>query len=89
MSGISYTLGMKTAVSVPDHVFRRAERYAKRMRKSRSRLYADALAEYLARHAPDDVTEAMNRVVGDLGDRARPDAFINRAARRVLTTVEW
>ena len=79
---------MKTAVSLPDDVFRSAERFAKRVRKSRSRLYAEALAEYLARHAPDEVTEDMNRVVEQLGESGR-DPFVARAVRRVLTGVEW
>ena len=83
-----YTTGMKTAVSLPDRVFREAEGYAKRTRKSRSQLYAEALAEYLARHAPDEVTEAMNVVVDTLGD-APPDTFVQRAGQRMLRNVEW
>jgi metal-responsive CopG/Arc/MetJ family transcriptional regulator len=42
---------MKTAVSIPDEVYQGAERLARRTKKSRSRLYGDALKEYLARHA--------------------------------------
>lgn len=79
---------MKTAVSLPDRVYREAEGHAKRTRKSRSRLYAEALTEYLARHAPDEVTEAMNVVVDDLGEAA-PDSFVERAGRRMLRSVEW
>ena len=79
---------MKTSVSLPDDLFRSAERFAKRARKPRSRLYAEALAEYLARHAPDEVTEDMNRVVEQLGE-SRQDGFVARAARRVLKSVEW
>jgi len=87
-AGAGYTLGMKTAISLPDRVYREAEGYAKRTRKSRSQLYAEALTEYLARHAPDEVTEAMNAVVDALGDRAQ-DAFMQRAGQRVLRSVEW
>ena len=79
---------MKTAVSLPDRVYREAERYAKRTRKSRSQLYAEALAEYLARHAPDEVTEDMNAVVERLGP-SRSDPFVDSAARRVIKSVEW
>lgn len=79
---------MKTAISLPDRVFREAEGYAKRTRKSRSQLYAEALVEYLARHAPDEVTESMNAVVDELGVAA-PDAFVQQAGRRVLKSVEW
>lgn len=79
---------MKTAVSLPDRVYREAEGYAKRTRKSRSHLYAEALVEYLARHAPDEVTEAMNVVADELGDAAT-DAFVQRAGQRMLRSVEW
>jgi metal-responsive CopG/Arc/MetJ family transcriptional regulator len=79
---------MKTAVSLPDDLFRAAERQARRAQKSRSQLYAEALAEYLARHAPDEVTDAMNRVVERLG-RPHPEPFLAAAARRVFERSEW
>lgn len=82
-----YTIGMKTAVSIPDDVFERAERFAKQARRSRSEVFSAALREYVARHAPDDVTEAMNRVCDSAGDRA--DKFGGAAARRVLERTEW
>jgi predicted transcriptional regulator len=78
---------MKTAISLPDEVFDRAEALARKMRKSRSQLYAEALAEYVARHAPDAVTEKMNRVCDEL-DSGRDD-FVSEAARRTLENVEW
>jgi len=78
---------MKTAVSIPDDVFAGAERLARRTKKSRSQLFSDAVKEYVARHAPDDVTEAMDRVCAALG-RA-PDPFVSSAARRVLERSEW
>jgi mRNA-degrading endonuclease toxin of MazEF toxin-antitoxin module len=52
---------MKTAISIPDDVFRSAEKRAKRLKKSRSRLYSEAVAEYVARRSPADVTEAYDR----------------------------
>lgn len=82
-----YTFGMKTAVSVPDEVFRRAERLAKRMRVSRSELYSRALREYLARHAPDEVTEALNALCDELDTGA--EEFTKEAGRRVLHESEW
>jgi metal-responsive CopG/Arc/MetJ family transcriptional regulator len=82
-----YTPGMKTAVSVPNKVFRAAERLAKRARKSRSQLYSEALSEYLIRHSPDEVTEAMNRALEQIGDASDP--FVTRAARAILERTEW
>lgn len=81
------TRGMKTAISLPDAVFPAAERQARRAQKTRSQLYAEALAEYLSRHAPDEVTEAKNRVIDSLGEER--DAFTQRAAQAVLERVEW
>lgn len=78
---------MKIAISVPDAVFRAAERHAQRSRKSRSQLYAEAVAEYLHRHAPDDVTEAINQVIDQVG--MAPDPFVQAAAQSVLARVEW
>jgi len=78
---------MKTAVSIPDEVFEGAERLARRTKKSRSRLYGDALKEYLARHVPDEVTEAMNRACREVGEARDP--FVSAAARRMLERSEW
>ena len=78
---------MKTAVWFPDGAFRGAERLAQRMKKSRSQLYSDALKEYAARHAREEVTDAMNRVCAQLGDAT--DGFFSLAARRVLDSNEW
>ena len=61
---------------------------AKRTRRSRSQLYAEALAEYLARHAPDEVTEDMNAVIDQLGTAAG-DPFVAVSARRILQSTDW
>jgi metal-responsive CopG/Arc/MetJ family transcriptional regulator len=78
---------MKTAISIPDDVFVRAERLAKRTKKSRSQLFSDAVREYLARHAAEEVTEAMDRACAGLGRSA--DQFTSAAARRILERSEW
>lgn len=78
---------MKTAISVPDPIFDEAERMARRMKRSRSELYSAALAEYLARHTPDQVTEAMNRTLSALGNDI--DQFVATASRRRLERGEW
>lgn len=82
-----YTLGMKTAVSVPNEVFERAERLAKRLEVSRSELYSRALREYLARHTPDEVTQALDRLSEDLDTSA--DDFVREASRRILEATDW
>ena len=48
---------MKTAVSIPDPVFRNAEQLAKKMKVSRSRLYSVAVADFVKRYRSADVTD--------------------------------
>jgi metal-responsive CopG/Arc/MetJ family transcriptional regulator len=79
---------MKIAVSIPDEVFAEAESLARRLNTSRSELYSRALTEFVGHHAPDRVTEQMNRVVSDIG-KSKPDPFRAEAARRVLQRTEW
>ena len=53
---------MKTAISIPDAVFRSAEKFAELSKMSRSQLYAEAVAEYVERHRQRGITEALNEV---------------------------
>jgi predicted transcriptional regulator len=78
---------MKIAVSIPDDVYQRAERLAEQSNRTRSRLYSDALGEYLARHGSDEVTDAMNQVLVGMDQGA--DSFVAVAARAVLAKTEW
>jgi metal-responsive CopG/Arc/MetJ family transcriptional regulator len=78
---------MKTAISIPDDVFKSAEQLARRTKKSRSQLFSDAVREYVSRHAADEITAAMDRVCAELGDP--PDDFVATAASRLLERVEW
>ena len=78
---------MKTAVSVPNDVFESVERLARREGRSRSQVYSAALREYVARHLPDEITEALDRVVDDVGGAADP--FVDAAGRRILEATEW
>jgi metal-responsive CopG/Arc/MetJ family transcriptional regulator len=53
---------MKVAVSVPDQVFKEAERVSKRLRVSRSRLYAQALEEFVQKYQKKGVRAALDAV---------------------------
>jgi metal-responsive CopG/Arc/MetJ family transcriptional regulator len=84
---VGYTPGMKTAISIPDQIYRDAERLSRRLKKSRSQVYTEAVTEYDARHDPDAVTEAMNRVCEGMDTYSDP--AVSAAARRTLEDVEW
>lgn len=72
---------------MPDDLFASAEVLAERMSVSRSRLYAIAVAEYLAKHRDADVTARLNEVY-----RAEPsgvDGAVRTAQARSVTSAEW
>ncbi len=78
---------MKTAVSVPSDLFRSADELARQLNKSRSQLYSEAIAEYVARRAQSAVTEAYDKLAAELDTRhERPFAG---AARKLLRKSEW
>jgi metal-responsive CopG/Arc/MetJ family transcriptional regulator len=76
---------VKTAISIPDDVFRRAERLAKRHKVSRSQLYTAALIRMLESEPKDELTRAYDAAFSD----DRSDRFTNAAARAALANVEW
>lgn len=78
---------MKVAVSIPDDVFAEAERLAHRLKASRSRIYSLALAEFVARHSPEEIAASIDRVMDRLGEA--DTGFTNAAARRILDDTEW
>jgi metal-responsive CopG/Arc/MetJ family transcriptional regulator len=82
-----HTFGMKMAISIPDSVFQAAEKYAKRMQKSRSQLFSEAMVEYLERHTPDEVTRRMNETLESIGDY--DNSFIRKASQNLLRRSEW
>jgi metal-responsive CopG/Arc/MetJ family transcriptional regulator len=72
-----YTFNMKTAISIPDRVFREAERAAKRQKVSRSRFYSQAVEAYLKAQANKGITEALNAVY------ATEDSSLNPVVARM------
>ena len=77
----SYTERMKTAISIPDDLFRQVAACSRRLKLSRSRLFATAAREYLARHGGDtNPTEAWNEAIAAAGQPGEDPAAL--AARR-------
>ena len=53
---------MKTAISLPDPIFKQAEALAQQLGVSRSELYTEALQAYLKRHNRDQISLKLNQV---------------------------
>lgn len=78
---------MKTAISIPDELFSKAERLARKSGKSRSQLYQEALSEYILRRDPREVTKAMDATLDQVGSTS--EAWSVEAARQALERTEW
>jgi len=78
---------MKTAVSLPDDLFRRAESAARRLRVSRSKLYAQAIADFLKQQNRNAITERLNDVYSR--HPAEVDAGLHRAQLKSLAKDNW
>lgn len=78
---------MKTAVSIPDELFAKADDLARRTGKSRSELYREALADYVARREPGAVTRALDELADELA--AESGGFSAETTRRGLERSEW
>ena len=59
---------MKTAVSIPDSLFKEAEAAAKNLGLSRSRFIQMALEAYLERRREEELTAEINRNIEKYGD---------------------
>jgi len=78
---------MKTAISIPDPLFRAAERAARRQKVSRSRFYAKAVAAYLESQREKGIKEALDAVYGS--EPSEPDPFLTAAAYHLLSKEKW
>ena len=78
---------MKTAISIPDKLFKEAEREAKRRGVSRSKLYQTALEGILRKRRDEAVTDALNRSFAAAPDQ--DDPFLDRIAAQTMARVEW
>ena len=53
---------LKTAISIPEDIYRDAEDAAKKLGMTRSRLYSVAVADFLNRYRKDDIKAKLNEV---------------------------
>ena len=78
---------MKTAVSIPDPVFRAADRLAKRLHISRSRLYAVAVERFVQSNEDAAITAKLNEVLGS--ESSDLDPVLKSIQARSISRDEW
>lgn len=78
---------MKTAISIPDKVFRSADALAKRLGVSRSKLYTIAIAEFLSKHQGRHVTERLDAIYAEEDSSLSPNLI--RLQAKSIGREEW
>lgn len=78
---------MKTDISIPNPVFRSAEKLAKKLGISLSELYTAALMTYVTEHEKEAVTETLDRVYSSNSSQMEPELIQMQVA--VLGGEEW
>ena len=79
---------MKTAISLPDPLFQSAEALAHRLGVSRSELFANAVAAFIAHHDQARLTERINAAYADTADEP-PDLALAAIQARSLPRDQW
>jgi metal-responsive CopG/Arc/MetJ family transcriptional regulator len=76
--------------SLPSHpLFEAADRLAQELGESRSRLYAEALREYLEKHRDENITARLNEVYAAEPKLAELDPVLAALQYRSLLKEEW
>lgn len=83
----SYTFPMKTAISIPDKVFRSADALAKRLGVSRSQLYTTAVSEFLSKCQGRQVTKRLDSLYAEEDSSLSPNLALLQT--RSLAREEW
>ena len=76
-----YNSCMKTSVSIPDDILDEAERLARLTKRSRSRLFSDALRQYVASRSQQNLTRQMNAALAEIG---KNDSEFSASASRLI-----
>ena len=79
--------GMKTAISLPDELFASANALALRMGMTRSKLFATALEEFVAKHQGRRVTTQLDAVYAQEESTLEP--ALRRAQARAIGRESW
>ena len=80
---------MKTAISIPDEIFEKAERAAKKLGVSRSELYAKAVRDFVERYRRENLTEKLNEVYSGDESISELDPHLLALQAHSLKREEW
>ena len=80
---------LKTALSISDSLFERAEALAEELDVSRSRLFAMALEQFLHEHEGKKLLEQINAVYTEAISVDKKESSARRAKHREIVEGSW
>ena len=80
---------MKTAISIPDEIFKKAERAAKKLGISRSELYAKAVLDFVERYRRENLTEKLNEIYSENAAISELDPHLVALQTQSLIRDKW
>lgn len=78
---------MKVAISIPDPLFEAAEKLATMRSIPRSKLYAEALSDYVSIRNDDEITMQLDQVYG--GSPSKLEAGFSTAQLEAIGNESW
>lgn len=78
---------MKTAISIPDKLFKLAEDTARKLGISRSRLFSIAVKEFLRFHSEVDVTSSLDEIYEH--ESSAVDEQVQQMQAHSIAKEEW
>ncbi len=82
-----YTVIMKTAISIPDATFKKADQLARRVGMSRSELYAKAVETFVEAYDHEKTIETLNRIYGT--ESSELDPVLASLQTTAFSTEDW
>ena len=72
---------MKTAVSLPDDLFEKVEELAEELHLSRSRIFAEAVRDYITKQKNEEILRTLNQVYSEAETEA--EKTVRRRSKRL------
>ena len=82
-----YASNMKTAISIPDQIFKKVEQTARKMGISRSKFFSIAAQKLIHHYSEEDVTNRLNKIYRE--DKVGLDKAIEEIQVRSIHEEEW
>ena len=84
-----YTIDMKTAISIPDQIFKKVESLAHKLGMSRSELFTTAISKFIEERDEQMIISRLNAVYADQSSALDKDLYALQYHSVKLDDEKW